>query len=90
VPRILDCRAIASRRRSAISPSDLASAVARLRKQLLAEFDAAYVENVIVPHFLVSNYQGELLFLPMIGTEFTKENALPYDLWGLLSESWKP
>ena len=26
----------------------------------------------------------------MIGEEFTKENALPYDLWGLLSYSWKP
>jgi hypothetical protein len=28
--------------------------------------------------------------LPMIGVELTKENALPYDLWGLLSETWKP
>ena len=26
----------------------------------------------------------------MIGVELTKENALPYDLWGLLSETWKP
>jgi hypothetical protein len=26
----------------------------------------------------------------MIGVEFTKENAIPYDLWGLLSETWKP
>jgi hypothetical protein len=26
----------------------------------------------------------------MIGIELTKENALPYDLWGLLSETWKP
>ncbi len=73
-----------------LAPSDLAAAVARLRKQFLAEFDPAYVENVIVPHFLVSIYQGEPLLLPMIGTDFTKENALPYDLWGLLSETWKP
>src|SRR4029077_6157128 len=36
-----------------LSPADIESAVARLRKQFLAEFDAAYVENVIVPHFLV-------------------------------------
>src|SRR5262245_48088591 len=73
-----------------LAPSDLEAAVARLRKQFLAEFDAAYVENVIVPHFLVSIYEGERLFLPMIDVEFTKENALPFDLWGLLSETWKP
>ena len=71
-------------------PADIQSAVARLRKQFLGEFDPAYVENVIVPHFLVSIYDGERLFLPMIDVEFTKENALPYDLWGLLSETWKP
>jgi len=73
-----------------LAPSDLPSTVARLRKQFLSEFDPAYVENVIVPHFLVSTYEGERLPLPMIGVEFTKEEALPYDLWGLLSESWKP
>ncbi len=73
-----------------LAPTDLASAVARLRKQFLAEFDPAYVENVTVPHFLVSVYDGERLWLPMINVEFTKENALPYDLWGLLSETWKP
>jgi hypothetical protein len=58
-----------------LSPADIESAVARLRKQFLAEFDAAYVENVIVPHFLVSIYDGERPSLPMIGVEFTKENA---------------
>ena len=73
-----------------LAPSDIEAAVARLRQQFLAEFDPAYVENVIVPHFLVSVYDGERLWLPMINVEFTKENALPYDLWGLLSESWKP
>jgi hypothetical protein len=73
-----------------LAPSDIEAAVARLRKQFLAEFDPAYVENVIVPHFLVSTYEGERLWLPMINVEFTKENALPYDLWGLLSETWKP
>ena len=26
----------------------------------------------------------------MIDVRFTKENALPYDLWGLISESWQP
>ena len=73
-----------------LAPADIELAVARLRKQFLTEFDPAYVENVIVPHFLVSVYDGERPTLPMIGVELTKENALPYDLWGLLSETWKP
>jgi cytochrome P450 len=45
---------------------------------------------VIIPYFLISTYQGERLFVPMIDVKFTKENALPYDLWGLLSDTWKP
>jgi hypothetical protein len=61
-----------------------------MRKQYLAEFDPAYVEHVIVPWFLISTYLGERPVHPMIDVNFTKENALPYDLFGLLSESWKP
>src|SRR5262245_1678068 len=76
--------------RQPLSPSELEAAVARLRKQFLAEFDPAYVEHVIVPWFLNTIYRGERLFLPLIDVKFTKENALPYDLWGLLSETWKP
>lgn len=56
----------------------------------MKEFAPAYVENVIVPWFLVSTYAGEKLSLPMIGLKLTKENALPADLWGLLSETWRP
>jgi hypothetical protein len=41
----------------------------------LGEFDPAYVENVIVPHFLVSTNQGERASLPMIDAKLTKENA---------------
>jgi cytochrome P450 len=70
--------------------NDLGATVARIRRQFLQEFDAAYVDNVIVPHFLVSTYRGERPWLPMIDVTLTKENALPYDLWGMLSESWKP
>jgi hypothetical protein len=73
-----------------LASTDLMSAVARLRGQYLSEFDPAYVENVIVPHFLVSVYQGERATLPMIDLKLTKENALPFDLWGLISETWKP
>lgn len=73
-----------------LAPTDLQSTAARLRAQFLKEFDAAYVENVIIPNFLVSTYDGERPILPMIDVTLTKENALPNDLWGLLSESWKP
>jgi cytochrome P450 len=73
-----------------VAPSELSEAIERLRRRFGGEFDPAYVENVIIPHFLVSMYQGETLTLPMIGVSLTKENALPYDLWGLISESWKP
>jgi DNA-binding response OmpR family regulator len=69
---------------------DLAASITRMRKQFLENFDAAYVENVILPHFLVSTYKGERPSLPMIDVTLTKQNALPFDLWGMLSESWKP
>jgi cytochrome P450 len=73
-----------------LTPEDLGASVTRLRKQFLEDFDPAYVDNVIIPHFLVSTYHGERPSLPMIEATLTKENALPYDLWGMLSESWKP
>jgi cytochrome P450 len=72
------------------SPTDLESAVGLLRKRFGADFERTYVENVIIPNFLASTYEGERLFVPMIDLKFTKENALSCDLWGLLSESWKP
>ncbi len=56
----------------------------------MKDFEPAYVENVIIPHFLVSVYEGERSFLPMIDLALTKENALPNDLWGLLSPTWRP
>lgn len=73
-----------------IAPRDLEATVSRLRKQFLESFDATYVENVIVPYFLSRIYVGERPLLPMIDVLLTKENALPPDLWGLLSENWKP
>ena len=73
-----------------LATGDLASAAARLRAQFLKDFEPAYVENVIIPHFLVSVYEGERPLLPLIDVTLTKENALPNDLWGLLSKNWKP
>jgi hypothetical protein len=70
------------------SPTDLQSTIALLRDQFSAEFDRTYVENVIIPYFLTNTYVGERLFLPMIDVKFTKENALPLYVWGLLNEAW--
>lgn len=73
-----------------LSANDLDTAVARLRSRFAKQFDRTYVDNVILPHFLVATYDGERLALPMIDVKFTKENALPYDLWGMLSDTWGP
>jgi hypothetical protein len=45
---------------SGIQPQDdydRAAIVARLRSRFLGSFDAAYVDHVILPHFLVSMYR---------------------------------
>jgi cytochrome P450 len=73
-----------------LPPGDLDGAVAKLRAQYVAQFDAEYVDNVVLPSFLNSIFDGERPVLPMIDVALTKENALPYDMWGLLSTSWKP
>ena len=73
-----------------LGPNDLAANAARVREQFLKDFDPTYVDNVILPYFLVSTYTGERPALPMIGLDLSKENALPADLWGLISESWRP
>lgn len=66
-----------------------AEAIAKLRAQY-ADFDTEYVDNAIVPNYLVSVYEGQRPVLPMIDVALTKENALPTDLWGLLSKTWRP
>jgi hypothetical protein len=73
-----------------LSPGEVGAAAAKLRSKFEGSFDPAYIDNVIVPFFLVSIYKGEKLSLPMIEETLTKENALPQDLWGMLSESWNP
>jgi cytochrome P450 len=72
------------------SADGLPEAVAKLRAQYVAKFDADYVDHVIVPSFMNSMFDGQRPVLPMIDLALTKENALPYHLWGLLSETWKP
>ena len=67
-------------------PSDPA---AQLREKY-ADFDADYVDNAIGPFVQNSVFEGQRPVLPMIDVALTKENALPSDLWGLLSDSWGP
>ncbi len=69
---------------------DVVEALIQFRSAIPSNFDRDYVENVVVPFFLESVYQGERPVLPMIDLPLTKENALPFDLWGLLYEQWKP
>jgi hypothetical protein len=70
--------------------TDLAAALARFRASIPSSFNRHYVEHVVVPFFLTSIYEGERPVLPMIDVYFSKENALPFDLWGLIYEGWKP
>ena len=71
-------------------PRQIQTAFERFRATIPANFDPEYVEKVVVPFFLTSVYEGERPMLPMIDVNFSKENALPYDLWGLITRDWRP
>jgi hypothetical protein len=71
-------------------PRQIQTAFERFRATIPANFDPEYVEKVVVPFFLTSVYEGERPMLPMIDVTFSKENALPYDLWGLITRDWRP
>src|SRR5580692_4334375 len=71
-------------------PDQILSAFQRFRETIPANFDQEYVEKVVRPFFLTSFYEGERPMLPLIDVTFSKENALPYDLWGLITRDWRP
>jgi hypothetical protein len=71
-------------------PDQIQAAIERFRATIPANFDRDYVEKAVIPFFLTSFYEGERPMLPMIDVNFSKENALPYDLWGLITRDWKP
>ncbi|MBT8233454.1 MAG: hypothetical protein KJN84_12550, partial [Bacteroidia bacterium] len=53
--------------------------------------NTGYIKNVILPLFQTTMASGERLDLPMLDTvNMNKQNALPYYLWGLLYDSYKP
>jgi hypothetical protein len=68
----------------------IATAIQRFRETIPANFDRDYVENVVIPFFLTGFFEGERPVLPMIGVNFSKQNALPFDLWGLIYLDWRP
>jgi hypothetical protein len=71
-------------------PEQLLTAVERFRATIPTDFEPDYVEHAVIPFFLTSVYEGERPMLPMIDVNFSKENALPYDLWGLIYHDWRP
>jgi len=66
-------------------PDQILAAVRRFRETIPTNFDRDYVEKAVIPFFLTSVYVGERPMLPTIDVNFSKENALPYDLWGLIT-----
>ena len=71
-------------------PPEIVAAVERFRASVPSNFSQDYVEHVVIPFFLTSFYEGGRPLLPMIDINFSKENALPSDLWGLIYEGWQP
>ena len=71
-------------------PEQIITAIERFRAAIPANFDPNYVEKVVIPFFLTNVYEGERPLLPMIDLNFSKENALPHDVFGLIYRDWKP
>ena len=78
------------RAQAAEAPPEIVAAVERFRASIPKNFSQDHVEHAVIPFFLTSFYEGERPLLPMIDVNFSKENALPSDLWGLIYEDWKP
>jgi hypothetical protein len=71
-------------------PEQILTAIERFRATIPANFDPEYVEKAVIPFFLTSFFEGERPMLPTIDVNLSKENALPYDFWGLISHDWRP
>ena len=53
-------------------------------------FDQAYVDGAVKPFLLSTSYLADPLLRPMIDLAFSKKNAVPAHIWGLLYEDWTP
>lgn len=71
-------------------PGDIARALAEFRKSIPSHFDREYVEHAVIPFFLSSVFEAERPALPMIDVTLSKQDALPWDLWGLIYKQWRP
>ena len=69
---------------------DLSAALAKFRATIPSHFNRDYVDNAVIPFFLGSIFAGERSILPMIDLPLTKQDAIPWDFWGMLYEDWKP
>src|SRR6478735_9399765 len=69
---------------------DLSAALAKFRATIPSHFNRDYVDNAVVPFFLGSIFAGERPVLPMIDLPLTKQDAIPWDFWGMLYDDWKP
>ena len=78
----------ASQASAAPESPDLSAALAKFRATIPSHFDREYVENAVVPFFLGSIFAGERPILPMIDLPLTKQDAIPWDFWGMLYEDW--
>jgi hypothetical protein len=81
---------LASQASAAPDAPDLSGALAKFRATIPSHFDREYVDNAVVPFFLGSIFAGERPILPMIDLPLTKQDAIPWDFWGMLYEDWKP
>ena len=66
------------------------AALQRLLESLPLKFTPDYIKNAIVPAYLMGIYDAGSLPLPMISVSLSKQNALPYYLWGCLYDNWEP
>ena len=53
-------------------------------------FEVDYVAGAVVPFLLNDQYAGDTPLLPMIDIAFSKENAGPVHIWGMLYDKWAP
>jgi hypothetical protein len=82
--------ALATQASAAAKAPDVSGALEKFRASIPSHFDRDYVENVVIPFYLLGVFAGERPILPMIDLPLSKQNAIPADLLGMLYEDWKP
>ena len=71
--------ALSTQASAAAQTPDLTGALAKFRATIPSHFDRDYVENVVVPFYLLGVFAGERPILPMIDLPLSKQNAIPSD-----------